>query len=296
MWLSWIWNASRRGPIRGLRFLRVLPALSVWLKKARTPALTRPGPPRMPKPLPRRQPRKPRLLKKLLRRRLKKKPRPLKKLLRRRQRKKPRLLRKPPLPKLLPRKLRPTTLLQRKRLTPDRFLELGAIRGAHGLKGALTVYSNTRPAEAIAGYSFWWLGHSPDALTRYAVKRCWQHGRRILVELEGINDCNQAELCKGMNIWVPHDDVEVGEDEFLWDDLIGCEVFRTDNELLGTVTALEEYGAQDILVVATPEDARSPGEWMLPFIEEVVQDVDMNARRIVIELPEGMDACFTPRF
>ncbi len=183
----------------------------------------------------------------------------------------------------------------RKRLTPDRFLELGAIQGAHGLKGALTVFSNTRPAQAIAGYSFWWLGHSPDALIRYAVKRCWQHGKRVLAELDGIHDCNQAESLKGMKIWVPYDDVEVAVNEFLWDDLIGCQVYDVGNELMGTVTALEEYGAQDILVVGTPEGSSEPGEWMLPFIEGVVQDVDIDARRIMIELPEGMDACFTPR-
>ncbi len=168
----------------------------------------------------------------------------------------------------------------------------------HGLKGALTICSHTRPAIGIAGYSFWWLGQTPDSTTRYAVHRCWQHGRRVLAELEGVSDCEQAGLLKRMHIWVPADEMPLIEGEYLWADLMGCEVRRIDDNdsgLLGTVVALEDYGAQDILVVHTSENTEKPGEWMLPFINHVVLDVDMTARCITVDLPEGMDACFTPK-
>ncbi len=168
----------------------------------------------------------------------------------------------------------------------------------HGLKGALTIYSHTWPAIGIARYSFWWLGHTLDSATRYAVRRCWQHGRRLLAELEGINDCKQAGGLKQIHIWVPVDERVLSKDEYLWVDLTGCEVCRIgngDSDLLGTVVALEDYGAQDILVIRTPEDVEKPGEWMLPFINHVVLDVDMTTHRITVDLPEGMDACFTPR-
>lgn len=175
-------------------------------------------------------------------------------------------------------------------------LEVGVIQKAHGLKGALTVYSHTRPAIGIAGYSFWWLGDDPACAIRYQVRRCWQHGRRILVQLHDIDDINAAERLAGRKIWVPAGEVAVDEDEYLWEDLVGCEVVQQDGSLLGTVAALEEYGAQDILTVHTPEGVQPAGEWMLPFIEEVVLDVDLDASRITVNLPEGMDACFTPRF
>lgn len=175
-------------------------------------------------------------------------------------------------------------------------LEVGVIQKAHGLKGALTVYSHARPAIGIAGYSFWWLGSTAANATRHSVQRCWQHGRRILAELQDISDVNAAERLAGMKVWVPVEEVDVDDDEYLWQDLIGCEVYQADGGLLGSVTALEEYGAQDILTVQSPADAAQPGEWMLPFIEEVVADVDIDAKRITVNLPEGMDACFTPRF
>jgi len=175
-------------------------------------------------------------------------------------------------------------------------LEVGAVHKPHGLKGALIVYSHTRPAIGIAGYSFWWLGDSPASAERYKVKRCWQHGRRILAELQDVSDVGAAEKLVGSHIWVPAENVEVGEDEYLWQDLVGCEVRCTDGSLLGSVIALEEYGAQDILTVRTPDDVDKPGEWMLPFVEPVVRDVDIETRCITVELPEGMDACFTPGF
>jgi len=186
-----------------------------------------------------------------------------------------------------------------KKLTPERLLDIGVIGKPHGLKGALTIYSHTRPAIGITGYSFWYLGHAPDSVTPYAVRRCWRHGQRILAELKEVNDCNLAILLNRMRIWLPSTEVALKENEYLWADLVGCEVRRVDNSsspYLGTVVAVEAYGAQDILVVRTPENAENPGEWMLPFVESVVLNVDMAARCINVDLPDGMDACFTPRF
>ena len=177
------------------------------------------------------------------------------------------------------------------------YLHIGDILGAHGLKGALTVFSFTRPAEAIADYPRWWLGQTAATATAHDVNRCWQHGKRMLVEFDGVADCNQAELLKGHKIWVPNDAVTVADDEHLWQDLIGCDVvLENTGVVLGTVSALEEYGAQDILSVSTTDNAEIKGEWMIPFIENVIVEVDLDEARITVNLPEGMDACFTPRF
>lgn len=176
------------------------------------------------------------------------------------------------------------------------YLHVGDILGTHGLKGALIVFSHTRPANAVAGYSCWWLGKTAESAKPYEVKRCWQHGKRMLAEVDGLTDCNSAERFKGLKIWIPTSEVEVDEDEFLWEDLIGCEVLRVGSEeLLGTVEALEEYGAQDNLLIRTPEDAQVQGEWLIPFVEETIVEVDLEVGVIIVDLPDGMDVCFTPR-
>ncbi|MFQ5344835.1 MAG: ribosome maturation factor RimM [Mariprofundus sp.] len=178
----------------------------------------------------------------------------------------------------------------------NKYLHIGDVLGAHGLKGALIVYSHTRPADAVAGYSCWWLGETSEAATAYTLKRCWQHGRRILAEIEGISDCQSAEALKGQKVWIPTDEVETGEDEYLWEDLIGCRVLQRGDDLLGTVIALEEYGAQDNLLVRTAPGAQQQGEWLIPFTGQMIVEVDLDKGVIVVDMPEGMDACFTPRF
>jgi len=174
---------------------------------------------------------------------------------------------------------------------PESFLELGSITGTHGLNGTIQIYSHTRPAIGIAGYSCWWLGGR-----EFRVQRCWQHGKRILAQLEGIDDISAAEALHGQIIRVPRDMVPVDEDEYLWQDLIGCTVTDEQGDVLGQVTALEDYGAQDTLIVTTLPDAAVQGEWMIPFVESIVTDVDMDRRHISIIMLPGMDACFTPRF
>ncbi|MDQ6967250.1 MAG: ribosome maturation factor RimM [Mariprofundaceae bacterium] len=177
----------------------------------------------------------------------------------------------------------------------DTLVCVGTILGVHGLKGTLTVYSDTRPASGIAGYSCWYLGMTAESVKAYSVGRCWQHGNKgMLAELEGVTTRTQAEQLKKIKIWVSTDEIEVGDDEYLWEALLGCDVY-VEGRLTGSVVALEAYGAQDIIVVKTSVSAEVQGEWMLPFTEDVIQLVDMENRRVDVCLLDGMDACFTPK-
>jgi len=174
------------------------------------------------------------------------------------------------------------------------FLHLGDINDVHGLKGLLVVFSHTRELEAIADHSTWWLGEDCHHTQPYVVRRCWKHGKRLLAELESVPDIQIAEQLKGKKIFIPKEDIIVDDEEYLWDDLIDCTVFE-NNEALGTVQSLQCFGAQDMLCIHTNADAEPQGEWLIPFIESIIQDVDLEKRRIDLHLPEGMDACFTLR-
>ena len=174
-------------------------------------------------------------------------------------------------------------------------LYIGDILNPHGLKGSLIVFSHTRPANAVAGYLRWYIGKDESKVTEYTVVDCHQHKKRILAKLEGIEHIDQAETLKGMKIFVPEDEVEVEDDEFLWQDLIGCKVVDQHGHKLGEVTALHEFGAQDNLEIKTTAEMEEQGEWLLPFIEDVVELVDLDKAIIEVNLLEGMDACFSPK-
>lgn len=114
-----------------------------------------------------------------------------------------------------------------------------------------------------------------------------------------MDDCNAADALNRQTIWIDASEVDVDEDEYLWDELVGFKVMTTDGEILGKVDTLVEFGAQDNLCVVTTDESSyangQAGEWMLPFIEDVVMLIDDESETIEVELPEGMDACFTPR-
>ncbi len=173
-------------------------------------------------------------------------------------------------------------------------LYVGRVLSPHGLKGTFSIYSDTRPASGIAGYSSWFIGHSSDIAKPYSVERCWQHGKGMLVNLANLTTRELAESLKKQNIYVSRDEVDVDDDEYLWEDLVGCRVYASD-VLLGEVKALEAYGAQDILCVKSLPDMAVQGEWMLPFIEDTILALDLDGKRIDIELLKGMDACFTSK-
>ena len=174
-------------------------------------------------------------------------------------------------------------------------LYIGDILNPHGLKGSLIVFSHTRPANAVAGYLRWYVGKNEQDVREFNVEDCHQHKKRILAKLEGINHINDAEKFKGLKIFVPEAEVEVDEDEFLWQDLVGCEVFDQNKQRLGKVTNLHEFGAQDNLEIKTTDDMEISGEWLLPFIEDVIVEVDLDQGVIHVNVLEGMDACFTPK-
>ena len=190
-------------------------------------------------------------------------------------------------------------MLMPKRQKPshNRFFRLGAIVGVRGLKGTLAIYSDCRPPEDIFQYDSWWVGPSIDKLQQFHLIRGWTHGKRLLADLQGVDDINAAELLKDQSIWMPDSAVTpLAEGEIFWEDITGCDVFDTETDkLVGTVTALQGFGAQDILCVQTPEDAEPTGEWMLPFVKDVVTQVDIENRRIDVRLLPGMESCFTPK-
>jgi len=167
--------------------------------------------------------------------------------------------------------------------------------GTHGLKGALVVYSYTEPGAAIANYHCLRVGNNPEQVTPINITRCWQHGKRVLILLDGISDVETATSFVGKKLYISYQDITAEPDEYIWDDLIGCAVCTDEEVELGLVIELQSFGAQDILVVEAAK-VESPGEWLIPFIEDVVLDVNIDKKKITIHLLEGMDACFTPKF
>jgi 16S rRNA processing protein RimM len=103
--------------------------------------------------------------------------------------------------------------------------------------------------------------------------------------LSGVITREQAEALKGTRLYAPRDRLPpLPEDEFYHADLIGLTVLDTGGAVLGTVRAVLDHGAGDILEIARP----GAPDLMLPFTRATVPAVDLAARRIVADPPAGL--------
>ena len=119
----------------------------------------------------------------------------------------------------------------------------------------------------------------------YRIAGIAQLGRgTVRLMLEGISDANLAEPLKGKNVFADESELAPPADnEFYFRDVMGCAVFLTDGRRIGVVEEIIATGANDVFVV------RGEGkEVLVPVIEDVVKEIDIEARRIVIEEIPGL--------
>ena len=146
---------------------------------------------------------------------------------------------------------------------------MGRISGLFGVKGWVKVFSYTRPREAIINYDRWLLKR--DGIWRAAsIAEGKRHGKSVIVQLQGIDDRDQAAGLLECDIGIAREDLPQAEEgSFYWADLEGLQVINRDGTDLGRVAYLMETGANDVLVT---EGER---ERLIPFVvEKVILDVD----------------------
>lgn len=110
-------------------------------------------------------------------------------------------------------------------------------------------------------------------------------GREVRVELVGVETREAAQALAGLFAMVEMAALEpLAPGEHYWFEWIGCTVFASDGQTLGSVRELWDAGAHDVLVV---ED-QTGRELLLPVAQALLREVDVAARRIVIEVPAGL--------
>lgn len=113
------------------------------------------------------------------------------------------------------------------------------------------------------------------------------HKGRVLLKFVGVDSMSDAELLAGCDVVIPEDELyelPEGEDFFYEFQLIGCEVETDSGDAVGVVEALMETGAGYLLRIRKTNGR----EALVPFVDEICVEVDTDARRIVIDPPEGL--------
>lgn len=161
--------------------------------------------------------------------------------------------------------------------------EIGHIANTHGLKGELKVIPFTEGKsryEELKKVLVEFRGEWKE----YAIEKVRYQKEMVLLKLKGVDDIDTAEKLKNHSVWIPREDAKtLSENEYFIADLIGCEVFQGD-EMIGVVSDIFEAGASDVYVIRR----KGKKDLLLPALESVIQKVDVENKRMEVEIPRGL--------
>ena len=155
------------------------------------------------------------------------------------------------------------------------------IGAAHGVRGEVKLRSFTQDPAAFNSYGPL---ESEDGKRRFEIETLRPAKDHFVARIAGVADRDAAAKLANMKLYVPRDRLPPVEDDdtYYHSDLIGLAVVTADGAALGTVKAVLNYGAGDIIEIATA-DGTTP--LMVPFTSAAVPTVDIEAKRIVVVPP-----------
>lgn len=166
----------------------------------------------------------------------------------------------------------------------DDLVLVGRVTRTHGHRGAVVVHPDTDFPEVrfAAGARVWMArGGSPSEVT---IVDAWMHNGRAIVTFEGVTSMNDAELLRGSELRVPEGALQpLPEGAFYHFQLVGCDVVTVAGEAVGAVRAVEGEPGHFRLSVAS-----EGGEVLVPLVTSMCVSIDIVARRIVIDPPDGL--------
>ncbi|HEV2186077.1 MAG TPA: ribosome maturation factor RimM [Stellaceae bacterium] len=162
---------------------------------------------------------------------------------------------------------------------------LGIVGAPHGVRGAVRIKSFTAEPAAIAGYGALEDESGTRRFTLKVIGSAKGDGM-IIAKLSGVADRDRAETLRGLRLYAPRAVLPAtgDDDEFYHADLVGLAALLENGTQLGTVIAVHDFGAGDML-----EIGREAGQPVLvPFTRAAVPVVDLSGRRVVLDPPAGL--------
>lgn len=158
------------------------------------------------------------------------------------------------------------------------------IGAPHGIRGEVRLRSFTAVPDAVKRYGPL---ETEDGKRTFEIGSLRPQKDMFVARLKGVDDRNAAEALTNLRLYVPRERLgEADEDEFFHADLIGLPVFDRAGAALGTIAAVENFGAGDLIEIAPAGGGVS---FYLPFTKRVVPDIDIASGRIVVDPPAEVD-------
>ena len=164
------------------------------------------------------------------------------------------------------------------------YVLIGKVVGVHGIKGTNKFKSYAESLSVFAPDRSILVRDNRNREERLEVNWVKSHTRTPLIAFKGVTNRDEAEALIGADMFIPETELpELDEGTYYWFELIGLEVYTTEDDYLGRITSIFETGSNDVYVVKDKQQ-----EVLIPALESVVIDIDLEHNRIRVDLPEGL--------
>ena len=166
-------------------------------------------------------------------------------------------------------------------------IAVGVIRKAHGIRGEASIEPWTDSPERFEELESVTLVSPDQSQTRDArIESYRPHAGRALVKFEGLDSPEEVQLLHGWSVEIPEDQArDLDENEYFLHDLPGLTLVDAEGRARGVVTEVLEGGGGILLAVK-----RADGKtFELPFAARICTEIDIDAKKIVVDLPEGLE-------
>lgn len=160
-------------------------------------------------------------------------------------------------------------------------IRVARIGAAHGVRGEVKLWPFTQDPLAVADYGPL---ETEDGTRRFEIETLRAAKDHLVARIAGIGDRDAAEKLRNVDLFVSRDKLPSIEeaDTFYYADLVGMAAVTPEGVPLGTITAIHNFGAGDLIEIATTAGGEP---LLLPFTDAVAPDIDTARRQITIVLP-----------
>lgn len=159
------------------------------------------------------------------------------------------------------------------------------IGAAHGVRGEVKLWTFTEDPLALADYNPL---ETQDGARKFEIEIVRAAKDHMIARIAGVDSRDAAQALTNLELYVPRNRLPpVEHDTYYRHDLIGLVAETKTGEPLGAVIAIHNFGAGDVIEIAP---ANGGDSLMLPFTDDVVPDIDLAAKRIVVAPPGEFEA------
>jgi 16S rRNA processing protein RimM len=172
---------------------------------------------------------------------------------------------------------------------PERVV-LAEIHKPRGIRGELVARSLTDVPGRLKELTGAWVQLSDGSDVEVTLEEAWEHKGDWVFKFVGVDSVDDADRFRGADLWVPRSErAPLPDGEYYESDLIGCQVVDgASGQLIGSVSGWQHYGGPALMEVKRAVEPKVGQEVLVPFVPAICRKVDLVARTIEVDLPNGL--------